>query len=908
MSDDYTLPDLPSDEDLGIAGLSEDDLRDDAPSGETPEPPPTGRGGGGGRGGSGGEGGGAGPGGSGDGAAPPPTSPAGPAWRGPLTLFLLVLGVWLASSHRWLPSPEPANAPEAVFSSARAMTTVVEMTRRPHPPGSPEHARVRELVVDRLAELGVAPEVHTEVVVRPASDPGRPLTTATIRNVVARIPGTASTGTLLLMAHYDGRTLSRGAGDDATGVAAILETLRALQGELPLRNDILVLLTDGEELGLLGARSYVDHHLDTADVKLVLNLEMRGGGGPALMFETGAENGWAVQQLAAADPHPAATSLSVEIYRRMPNDTDYSPFRDAGVQGLNSAAIGRGNVYHQSYDDPAHLDEATVQHHGARLLALTRHLGGADLSEVQAPDRGYLVLPGLGLVHYPLSSVGPGAGALVLLLLVAVLAVALRGGGVAGALPGLLFAGATTGLSAAAAWGVFALVEARHPELGALHGAAVHEQGPYLMAFAALALAFAAALWGLLRRWAGVAALALGAAVVPTVGAVVLAFTMPGAAAVPAGPAVALLVFTLVAAVMGRRREGGGVVWGAAVVAAAGSLLVVVPVVELVADAMTLGFAVGIGALVGLSAVAVAPMLEGLRTPNRWWAPLAALGVAGAGIGVGIVRAAPDPVHPAPSTLVYVQDQGGPQRAVEAWWVGADDGSLGWAEASTGAAFEADLQNPERYGLRPGSPAAPATAVTLPPLRLRILRDTVVGSGRRVRLGVPRPRQPEALRIELGEGAGLVALDTTPLPPVGPTRPTALVHHGAPRDSLLVVEVELPLTATGVELTVQEELQRPWEVMDPAYWERGDTLAPNIVTFSDRAVIRSFHRILLAGADPGVPAATDTVGSPAPPADPPANAASPDTTRTGSGGGAPRRSEPGEAGGAYGSPPAGAGR
>jgi hypothetical protein len=857
MSDDYKIPELPSDDELGIAGLSEEDLVEDddaSPQGTAGGAAPPKAGGGPGTGGGGGSGAGE------EGSTRRPPPPGGPAWRGIVTLGVLVLGVWVTSSHRWLPAPRAANAPDDVFSSARAMTTVVEMARLPHPPGSPEHDRVRDLVVQRLADLGLQPEVDTLVHVRTPVSPDAPVRTVTVRNVLARVPGSASTGTVVLMAHYDGRTLARGAGDDATGVAAILETVRVLQDELPLRNDLLVLVTDAEELGLVGARAFVERHLDTADVKMVLNVEMRGGGGPSLMFETGAENGWAVRNFAEADPHPAANSMSLEIYRRMPNDTDFSPFRDAGVQGLNFAAIGRGNVYHQRYDDPAHLSEATLQHHGARLLAMARHFGEVPLDVVHAADRGYLVLPVVGMLHYPFQSVPLGAGVLAVLFVFATAVVLARGGTAGGAALGAGLGVAVVGLSAGGAWGIFTAVKARHPEFGALHGAAFHAQGPYLLASAAWALAVATALWALARRWAGVAALGLGAALLPTALAVALAFTMPGAAAVAGGPAAALLVAVLVAGLAGRRREGGTGVWVPALVAAVVALAFLVPPVELVADAMTFAFAPGIGALLGLTAVVLAPALEGLLAPNRWWAPVAGAVVAAAGIGVGVLGAAPDPEHPAPSTLIYVQDQGGPGRPVQAWWVGAGDGSLEWAAARVGADFDEELAEAGSYGVRSGLPAAVAPTLTLAPLRLRLLADTVVGAGRRVRVGIPRPRGPESMRVTLGEGAGLVALDTVDLPPAGATPHRALVHHGAPRDSLLEVEMELPLTATAVELSVQEELQRPWEVLDSAYWERDETLAPNIVTFSDRAIIRSFHRILLEGAGAMTPPSADTAG------------------------------------------------
>jgi hypothetical protein len=44
-----------------------------------------------------------------------------------------------------------------------------------------------------------------------------------------------------------------GASDDGSGVAALLETARALAIGTPLRNDVIFLFTDAEEVGLLGA-------------------------------------------------------------------------------------------------------------------------------------------------------------------------------------------------------------------------------------------------------------------------------------------------------------------------------------------------------------------------------------------------------------------------------------------------------------------------------------------------------------------------------------------------------------------------------------------------------------------------------------------------------------------------------
>jgi acetylornithine deacetylase/succinyl-diaminopimelate desuccinylase-like protein len=50
------------------------------------------------------------------------------------------------------------------------------------------------------------------------------------------------------------------AGDDSAGIAAILETVRALRAGGPLAHDVIVFFTDGEEPGMLGAAAFVREH------------------------------------------------------------------------------------------------------------------------------------------------------------------------------------------------------------------------------------------------------------------------------------------------------------------------------------------------------------------------------------------------------------------------------------------------------------------------------------------------------------------------------------------------------------------------------------------------------------------------------------------------------------------------
>ena len=240
----------------------------------------------------------------------------------------------------------------------------------------------------RLRELGANPEVQTATVAR--HSPFGPDTWAVVNNIVAKIPGTQPTGAVMMVAHYDSVPSGPGAGDDAASVAAILEALRALKAGPALRNDLIVLFTDGEELGLLGAKGFVETYPTLDNIKVVLNFEMRGDYGPSMMFQTSAHNSWLVDQLAAAAPFPYATSAAPTVYKRLPNDTDLTVFLDAGMAGMNFAAAGGITRYHTALDNADLLDQRTLQHQGSYALSLARRFGSIDLNAPRTGRRSFL--------------------------------------------------------------------------------------------------------------------------------------------------------------------------------------------------------------------------------------------------------------------------------------------------------------------------------------------------------------------------------------------------------------------------------------------------------------------------------------------------------------------------------------
>src|SRR5690606_39231039 len=114
-----------------------------------------------------------------------------------------------------------------------------------------------------------------------------------------------------------------------SGVATILEGVRAFleSGERP-KNDIIILFSDAEELGLNGADLFVREHPWAKEVGLVLNFEARGSGGPSYMLiETNRGNAKLIEGFSRAGvQYPVANSLVYSVYKMLPNDTDLTVF------------------------------------------------------------------------------------------------------------------------------------------------------------------------------------------------------------------------------------------------------------------------------------------------------------------------------------------------------------------------------------------------------------------------------------------------------------------------------------------------------------------------------------------------------------------------------------------------------
>ena len=341
------------------------------------------------------------------------------------TLLLILLAVYWSFKSSMPTYKIDIKASENVFSTDRALTHVEKISKKPHSVGTPAHAEVRSYIVSELEALGLETSIQEGYT---AGDWGN-LSKAI--NILARIKGTENGKALLLLSHYDSSPHSSlGASDAGSGVATILEGIRAFLSEKQQpKNDIIILITDAEELGLNGASLFVNKHPWAKDVGLALNFEARGSGGPSYtLIETNRGNGKLIEEFTKADPdYPMANSLVYSIYKMLPNDTDLTVFREDGdIEGLNFAFIDDHYDYHTARDNFERLDRNTLAHQGSYLMPLLSYFANSDLNNLKSLDDSiYFNVPFYNLVSYPFEWIWPMFG-LAVLFFIMLLVVGLR--------------------------------------------------------------------------------------------------------------------------------------------------------------------------------------------------------------------------------------------------------------------------------------------------------------------------------------------------------------------------------------------------------------------------------------------------------------------------------------------------
>ncbi len=699
--------------------------------------------------------------------------------------LLLALAAWLGwRSLTAVPEVTPAGASPLVFSAERAMTHVRALTITPRPVGSAANAAVRDYLVSQIRALGVEPVVQSVNVLR--HEPGFPEAhLMAVENVLARVPGTEpGSPALLVSGHYDSVATSVGAADCGACAATTLETMRAVVAATatgqPLRNDVIFLFTDAEEIGVAGAAGFMQDHPWAADVGLSLVFEGLGCDGAPLLYIAGPESGAVVDEaldvLGRETRYPLASSFLHDFMWTVAGNTgsDLDAFLE-GAPGLGLIYLSLETVasYHSPADSAANLDPRSLQGMGDFALALTRHFGDRPLDELPAaPDLvAFPVAPGV-VARYSSALALPLAG-VALVLLLAALVVGLRRGqltvkGVLAVFATAFLTILTAVLVASLAWWLARWLTPR------LHNFTVGGwwgSGFYLAATLALALAVVVGWRAVLRRfsahdflfgwlgWWGFLAL-------------VTAMALPGLSYLFAWPLLTAVAGFLLVAFW----PGGA--WRQALPAAAAAVmaaLLFAPVANWLwiytgrAEAM-----MGLP-MAGLPVLFVAPALALLVAAFEMAAPRPAARVTSGGawraagvllllaLGLFVIPAfaQPSPARPWANAVVYTLDAG----SGEAYWLTFNDSRLGrgtrqqldeWtgqffpdgAEATTFDPWLLTRSDTLYPALR-----APATAVPLP--RTMITSTEVAGG---VRLTASRPAEAWLTRLVVRSSAPLTGI------------------------------------------------------------------------------------------------------------------------------------------------------
>ncbi len=685
-------------------------------------------------------------------------------------------------------APVPATAPDTEFSAERAMRHVAQIAQRPHPLGGADHDRVRDYIVAQITALGLQPQVQrTTAVGTRYQEAGR------VENVLAWIPGSEANGkALLLMVHYDGVGAGPAASDDGAGVAALLETLRALRArKTPLAHDVMALFTDGEESGLLGAAAFVREHKWARDVAMVINFEARGTTGRSFMFETGPGNLDAARLLRHTG-HTSAGSVYTTIYRTLPNDTDLSELSVLGQPALNFAFTGGVERYHTSKDDSAHLNPGSLQEHGRHMLALTTLVANQALPRPVTGDAVFFDLPVMGLVVYSVVLAIP----LALIALALVTAAFVRGRrtliegagrpmpavGSVGVAFGVGLTIVAVGLAGVAGWVIGRI----------LSGPAVWS-ATYAFGVALVALAVAAACYTVARRWATARSLHMGVLWVWLVIALYVSVASPGvsylfvwpllfaagAALMPRGvgrtviewTAVALALFTL-----------GGVAYGASVIMLG------------LAGAGAIVLAVALALIALLLVPTLDPLVHGVRWSGAHMAGVAALVV----LAFGALTVHTNADHPQRSALVYAQNA----DSTDAWLLSPSGLTNDWTRVVLGTTQPVPAWT-RRLSVRAGRFAGRAVPrVPLAAPNAEFVREIVINGARRLVFRITAP--PGATSLSMRARGAPVLTSSIDGRIVDTTRyrtrfPDWVMQYGAVPDSGAVIALSIPL-GTHIDL------------------------------------------------------------------------------------------------------------
>jgi hypothetical protein len=313
----------------------------------------------------------------------------------------IVIGITLAVVAGWLTAPYwgGADAPDVAvsqtplqFDAGQALETAREfVTGNPRRVlGSLESRQATGYLQDRLQRLGYQVSFsHFDAVLAGRRQLGR--------NVLAYRQGSLP-GILAVVAHYDtARTTLQGAMDNGAGIGVLLQLARVFAGS-PLRHSLLVIASDGEEWGMLGAADVARNHAERQRIRAILSLDWVAAGDLAALTlgtqgqRSGTSPSWLRRiALQAAQveglPVDMPSGFREAVERAIPFSlTDQGPFLHAGIPAINLGSISADEarmwrIYHSEEDTIDNLKPASIAMYGAVAERILRSLDGLPAAD-----------------------------------------------------------------------------------------------------------------------------------------------------------------------------------------------------------------------------------------------------------------------------------------------------------------------------------------------------------------------------------------------------------------------------------------------------------------------------------------------------------------------------------------------
>jgi len=689
-------------------------------------------------------------------------------WVGPLLVLVVLLIRWQG------PAPKPANAPANEFSAERAYAVEKQVLSgiTSHPIGSPANDVVRARIVTTLQSLGYETQIEETFGCDAHAQCAR------VRNVIAHAPGMPSRPALLLMAHYDSVPAGPGASDDGTGVATLLEVARAVRGEA-FHNPLLIVFTEGEEGGLLGAEAFAAD-ANVPQVAAVVNIDNRGTDKASLLYETSSNDRRIIQRVIHALPWPVTSSLFSTIYDLMPHDSDFTVFKRAGKSGVNFAAIGDQWAYHTPYDNLGRVSLRTLQHHGDNALASVRALSNGDLRHGADQNAVWFDVLAFFVISWRAHFT---VWIAVLALIASITAAALLIREEETTLRGVIH-GALALLGAIVVAAILGYALAR---LGTLRATQMWIAHPIPIQIAMWLAGIAAAIGvpSTLRHFTTDSGMLAGEALIWSSLALTLALVLPGASYLAIVPAVVLVVRAFIHAFTGFSHE-----WGALIASALMSIALLPAAIALY-DGLGNPALPVIAAVVAMAFSPVAFALDERR--------IAVTAFAAALVFTVVALALPDTTHDRPRSIRLVHMTEGP---LSRWIVGsatpemrkvADFSRFTWPWASRNAL------------------EAPAPAISIPQVEINVVSDTEERGRRHRVLQVHSRRNASRVTLFFQTSATIESMKINGVtPPPKPAHYYELTANGWHRIAVygggeatieLVTRGAQPINAVATDLT-----------------------------------------------------------------------------------------------------------